>query len=231
MSLYFSGFTPAALQFLEDLAKNNTREWFAEHKPDYEHLLKNPSLGLVDVMNERFEDLGLAFVSTPKASLFRIHRDTRFSKDKSPYKTNCGISFPYHARRQDTTAVNSPGLYLHIAPQELFVAGGLYMPMPEQLKAIRERIADEWQILESILRQPMFMAEFPSGLHGEMLKNIPRGYEKDHPGEQYLRLKQYLVECPLRPEAIFTEQIIDIIEAKSIAIAPLLQYLTEAISA
>mgnify|MGYP000600212678 CR=1 FL=1 len=124
MSLYFSGFTPAALQFLEDLAKNNTREWFAEHKPDYEHLLKNPSLGLVDVMNERFEDLGLAFVSTPKASLFRIHRDTRFSKDKSPYKTNCGISFPYHARRQDGTAVNSPGLYLHIAPQELFVAGG-----------------------------------------------------------------------------------------------------------
>ena len=229
MSLYFSGFTPEALEFLSELAQNNTKEWYDAHKPMYEKLLKNPSLGLLDVMSERFEDLGLAYLSTPKVSLFRQHRDTRFSNNKNPYKTNYGMHFPYYHHATKTKPINAPGLYIHIEPKQMFMGGGLYMPMPESLKLIRERIADEWQILEAIVENPLFKAEFPRGLYGESTSRVPRGYEQDHPGAQYLKLKQFLVECTLKEEELYTEQIIDIIEAKSLALAPLLEYITEAL--
>lgn len=225
----YSVFTPASIDFLSQLRENNTKEWFAERKSDYEQLVKQPSLSLISVMNERFEDLGVPYISSPKASMFRIHRDTRFSKNKAPYKTNIGLFFPYIRQKTEKKPIEAPGLYVHIEPNEMFIGGGLYMPTPEQLRAIRERIADEWKDLEAIIKHPLFLNEFPDGLRGEQLQRIPRGFPADHAAGDLLRLKQYLVMCTLNQGQIFTEQIIDVIEAKSLALAPLLEYFVEAI--
>jgi uncharacterized protein (TIGR02453 family) len=230
MSDIFSGFKPAALDFLKELSENNTKEWFATRKPEYEKLIKQPSLALIAVMNERFEDLGVPYVSTPKTSMFRIHRDTRFSKNKAPYKTNIGLFFPFVLHKSDNRPVESPGLYVHIEPNELFIAGGLYMPMPEQLREIRERISVQWRELAAIIQHPIFLNEFPDGLQGERLQRVPRGYPSDHPAADFLRMKQYLVSRKLTQGEIFTEQIIDTIEAKSLALVPLLEYCTESLS-
>lgn len=223
----FLGFTPATIEFLNELSKNNTKEWFTEHKSDYEKFVKQPSLSLIDVMNERFEDLHIPYLSTPKISMFRIYRDIRFSKNKEPYKTNIGLFFPYVKKTQNRP-VESTGIYLHLDPTEIFLVGGLYMPLPDQLRGIRERISDEWQAFEAIVKHPVFLGAFPDGLKGETLQRVPRGYPADHPAADLLRMKQYIVSCKVTEGEIFTEQIIDTIEAKSIAVAPLLEYLDEA---
>lgn len=229
MMEHYIGFTPATIEFLSQLRENNTKEWFAERKPDYERLVKQPSLSLIAVMNERFEDLGVPFISTPKASMFRIHRDTRFSKNKAPYKTNIGLFFPYIRRKTENRPIEAPGLYIHIDSTEMFIGGGLYMPMPEQLRGIRERISEEWKEFGEIITHPIFLNEFSEGLRGERLQRVPRGFPSDHEAGELLKMKQYLVTCKLTEGQVFTEQIIDIIEAKSLALAPLLEYFVEAI--
>ena len=229
MSNHVSGFTSATVNFLSELSKNNNRDWFNEHKSDYEKYVKEPSLALIDVMNDRFDDLGVPYISTPKASMFRIYRDTRFSKNKDPYKTNIGLFFPYVRQKSENRPVEAPGIYLHIDANEVFIAGGLYMPLPDQLRAIRERISDESKEFLSIVKKPRFLQEFPAGLTGDTLQRVPRGFAADHPNADLLKMKQYLVSSQVNQEEIFTEQIIDTIEAKSLALAPLLTYFEEAI--
>ncbi len=230
MASHFSGFTPATVNFLRDLKSNNVKSWFDAHKSDYEKYVKEPSLALIATMNERFADLGVPYISTPKASMFRIYRDVRFSKNKDPYKTNIGLFFPFSHKNLDNRPVEAPGVYLHIDPDEIFIGGGLHMPMPEQLRSIRERIADEWKDLEAITKSPKFLSEFPKGLRGESLQRVPRGYAQDHPAADLLKLKQFGASAKISEKEIATEQIIDIIESKSLTIAPLLVFLAEALT-
>ena len=131
----FPGFSHAALQFLVDLAANNERSWFQPRKADYERLLKEPLEALCTAVGERFAALGVPLTSDPRRSPFRIYRDTRFSHDKSPYKTNVAASFPWAG-----TEGGGVGGYFHLAPGEAYVGAGMWHPEPARLAAFRAAV-------------------------------------------------------------------------------------------
>ncbi|MFN5006476.1 MAG: DUF2461 domain-containing protein [Ignavibacteria bacterium] len=231
--MMFQGFDNKAFQFLKHLKNNNSREWFAENKSIYECALREPSKLLLNEIDQLFIKHRLPYEANPKKSLFRINRDTRFSKDKTPYKTNVGITFPIH-RKQDhivhATKTEKPGMYLHIEPGACFIAGGLYMPDGQQLKSIRERIESDWTILHKIQQQRAFKKEFPKGLLGEKLKTMPRGYDPEHPGKEYLRMKQFIVMESIPDSAVKSETLIKALLAKASAMSALIVFLDEAIT-
>ena len=139
----FTGFTPEAIQFLADLAVNNDRAWFQPRKADYERLLKEPLEALVGALSEQFEARGIPLQANPKRSPFRIYRDTRFSKDKSPYKTNIGASFPWVEGGSALEGAHANGGYFHFQPGEMFAGGGMWMAEKPTLDAFRQAILDD----------------------------------------------------------------------------------------
>ncbi|MFN4988893.1 MAG: DUF2461 domain-containing protein [Ignavibacteria bacterium] len=229
----FQGFDNKAFLFLKNLKNNKSREWFAENKSMYENALREPSKLLLNEIDQLFIKHRLPYEASPKKSLFRINRDTRFSKDKTPYKTNVGITFPVH-RKQDhlvhATKTEKPGMYLHIEPGACFIAGGLYIPDGQQLKSIRERIESDWTILHEIQQQRAFKKEFPKGLLGEKLKTMPRGFDPEHPGKEYLRMKQFIVMESISDSAVKSNLLIKALLAKATAMSSLIMFLDEAIT-
>jgi len=185
---HFAGYEPDALQFLADLAEHNERAWFGAHRMDYERLIKAPTEALCAALAERFAARGLPLLADPARSPFRIYRDVRFSRDKSPYKTAQGAQFPW----QGATAVGRTsvgvGGYFHLEPGEIFVGGGMWHPDPVSLAAFREQVdRDPDRVLES-LEDEGFRAVFGS-VSGDSLVRNPRGYPPDHPHGALLRLK------------------------------------------
>jgi uncharacterized protein (TIGR02453 family) len=176
----FSGFRPEAIQFLADLADNNERSWFQPRKGDYERLLKTPLEELCVVLDQRFRERGIPLSADPARSPFRIYRDVRFSKDKSPYKTNVGASFPYIGGHADA------GGYFHLSPGEIYAGGGMWHPERERLTAWRS-LVDSGVGLEA-LDDPAFVATFGS-VGGDALSRVPAGFAKDHPRADLLKLK------------------------------------------
>ena len=181
-STYFTG---ATFAFLRDLKQNNDREWFAANKHRYEGDLKAPALRFIQDFAPKLHALSPHFMATPR-SLFRIHRDTRFSKDKSPYKTAAGIQFR-HDRSKDAHA---PGFYFHIAPGEVFVALGIWHPDGSALKAIREGIVDDGAGWKRASRAKAFTETFT--LEGDSLKRAPKGIDPEHPLIDDLRRKDFI---------------------------------------
>jgi len=176
----FTGFSRDAIQFLVDLAANNDRAWFNPRKADYERLLKQPLEALCVALDERFRARGIPLEADPTRSPFRIYRDVRFSKDKSPYKTHVSASFGY------VGANPHGGGYFHFQPGEMYVGGGMWHPEAATLAAWRQ-LVDRGDGLEA-LEDPGFTATFGS-LHGDMLTRVPQGYPKDHPRAELLKLK------------------------------------------
>jgi uncharacterized protein (TIGR02453 family) len=215
---YFKGFSPDILKFLQELSSNNTRDWFAEHRDRYDNNVRLPAKQLIAAMADRFDELHIHYKADDKTSMFRIHRDTRFSKDKSPYKTNVGLFFPFIGTNSTVgKAVEKPGIYCHIEPGNCAIGGGIYMPTPDQLKAIRARIYNHHEEWDEIIHSRQFTTIFAAGIHGESLKTMPRGYEPNHTASEYIRKKQWYVWETFDESVLFTEEIIDILEEKSIA--------------
>ncbi|WP_413612877.1 DUF2461 domain-containing protein [Bdellovibrio sp. HCB-110] len=185
----FQGFKPEAFRFLRSLKRNNKREWFQPRKENYEELLRHPMMAVVFELAEECKSFAPEIGFNPKRNVLRIYRDTRFSKDKSPYKTNIAASFPFgtYAKNMD-----SPGLYLHLEPGQVFVAGGLYMPSSLQLRKIRESILKNPDAFLDIVEAREFKKHF-GALEGEKLKTTPRGISPEHPMIEYLRHKQFFV--------------------------------------
>src|SRR6266478_6485004 len=146
----FLQFPPEGLQFLRSLKRNNNREWFQEHKGIYEEHVKRPMNDLISALAEDFQKFAPEMVASPKVSAYRIYRDTRFSRDKSPYKTSVAAVFP----RSGLTKHEGAGFYLHIDPAELLIGGGLYMPLPEDLNSVRRYIAEKPERFLSIVEVP-----------------------------------------------------------------------------
>src|SRR5512146_518493 len=136
----FAGFRPEAIQFLADLAANNERTWFQPRKADYERLLKEPLEALCTALAERFEARGIPLRADPARSPFRIYRDVRFSKDKSPYKTNIAARFPWVGEGAGEAARHAGGGYFHLSPGDIFVGGGMWHPEPARLAAFRREV-------------------------------------------------------------------------------------------
>ncbi len=187
-------FPKEGLQFLRSLKRNNNREWFLEHKSIYEARVKKPMEDLIQAMAEEFATFAPEMVASPKASAYRIYRDTRFSKDKSPYKTQVAAIFP----RAGLSKHEGAGYYLHISPTELLVGGGLYMPLPEDLNGIRKHIAENPKKFLGIVADRRFRKLFGT-IEGEQLSRVPRGFPVDHPAAQYLKYKQFLASRTFEP--------------------------------
>jgi uncharacterized protein (TIGR02453 family) len=193
----FSGFSPEAIQFLVDLAANNTRDWFQPRKAEYERLLKRPMEDLCDALEAQFRSRGIPLHADAARSPFRIYRDTRFSKDKSPYKTHVAASFGWagdgvetDGGRSHTENVHASGGYFHLQPGEIYVGGGVWHPEPSWLKGFRERIVDDYATFKGIVEAPSFVETFGVvGDDGESLKRVPPGFPADHPAADLLRKK------------------------------------------
>ena len=177
-------FSREFFKFLRDLAANNNREWFLKNKPRYERVVLQPSVWFVKAAGLRLGEISRYLVADPRpfgGSLFRIYRDTRFSKDKSPYKTNVAMEF-WHKR--EGKKVQTPGLYLHLAPRKSFAGGGIWHPDPVTLNKVRKAIAskpEEWRrVRESGLK-----------VEGESLKRLPKGFGENHPFIEDLKLKDF----------------------------------------
>lgn len=212
----FAGFRAEAIQFLADLAANNDRAWFQPRKAAYERLLKEPLEALCAALDERFAARALPFVADPARSPFRIYRDVRFAKDKSPYKTHIAASFPWVGERAEGAAAGVPATrgagaaYFHIGPGEVFAGGGIYHPEPGLLRAWRQLVFRDPGRVRAALDEPAFVATFGSA-GGHALTRVPAGFRPDHPEAALLKLK----------DVVFGRQLSDA-DAGSPALADLL---------
>ena len=192
----FAGFPPEGIQFMADLAANNDRAWFQPRKAEYERLVKEPMELLMVALGERFEARGIPLVADPKRSPFRIYRDTRFSRDKSPYKTHIGASLPWVEGRPaagegdpEADGPHGNGAYFNFQPGEMYAGGGMWMPSKPRLDAFRRALSDDPARVRAALEDPAFVAWFGGVQSHETLKRVPTGYPADHPEAERLRWK------------------------------------------
>jgi uncharacterized protein (TIGR02453 family) len=180
-----SYFSKETFRFLDDLAQNNDRAWFAANKVRYEAHVREPALALIEDFAPRLARISRNFAATPR-SLYRAHRDTRFSKDKSPYKTHTGIHFR-HERAKDAHA---PGFYLHLESGSVFAGVGIWHPEPDALRRIREYIVARPEAWKRASGAKAFTAQFE--LAGERLTRPPKGFDPEHALIEDLKWKDYI---------------------------------------
>jgi uncharacterized protein (TIGR02453 family) len=216
-------FTQDTFRFLKDLRKNNDREWFAANKKRYEEQLKDPSLRVIAAFAPELKKISPHFMATPR-SLFRIHRDTRFAKDKSPYKTHIGLHFR-HDRAKDAHA---PGYYLHIEPGGVFLGVGIWHPESAPLRAIREHIVEEPAEWKRASRAKAFTGTFE--LSGDRLKRPPKDFDPEHPLIEDLKWKDY-IGIAERPDSFVTDPGLPKALAKLFAAGtPFMRFLCDALA-
>jgi uncharacterized protein (TIGR02453 family) len=228
----FTGFTPDAIQFLADLAENNERAWFTPRKADYERLLKEPLESLCVALDEQFRERAIPLSADPARSPFRIYRDVRFSKDKSPYKTHLAASFRWAGDgadgpgRSHADDVHASGGYFHLQPGDIYVGGGVWHPDPSWLKGFRERITVDDGEFRGIVEAPAFVEAFGAvSDDGESLKRVPAGYPADHPAADLLRKKNVTFGRRLADDDAFSPDLPSILAEAFATGTPLLRWL------
>ena len=218
----FDGFPKEALRFLRELKNNNSREWFAEQKDRYERQVKEPMVMLLASLAARLQVSHPDIVLEPKKAMYRIHRDVRFSPDKSPYKVWIAAAFTYQGFDRKTDAA----FYFHIMPEEFGIGGGLYAPMGDTLKNLRKAIDEDPSGLHAILHDRSFK-KFYGGLTGEELMRVPHGYDKEHPEAELLRKKQFLCWATLPVTTIHDASLVDTLTTHFSAMAPFVRWLVD----
>jgi uncharacterized protein (TIGR02453 family) len=189
----FSSIRPAAIRFLSGLKKRNTKPWFEANRAVYETEIRGPLKALVEEVDVLLARVAPEIVGDPRRSIFRIHRDVRFSRDKSPYKTNAACWFYHHdaGRAVGGESQGGAGFYFHFSPTEVFLGGGIWMPPRESLNRLREAIADDPKGFEKIVLAPAFKRRFGKMDEEAMLKRMPRGYSEEHPAAKWLRFQSF----------------------------------------
>ena len=223
----FEGFPADTIRFLQDLNKNNNREWFADNKQRYEASFLMPALEFIEAMVKPLEKTApMLRVESKKVggSLMRIYRDTRFAKDKTPYKTNIGIQFRHRAGKD----VHAPGIYLHIAPEECFLGAGIWRPASDALTPIRHFIAENEQAWRKVQRSKSFNGQFE--IYDDRLKSVPRGFAKDHPLIETLRLKSFLGMAKLARKQVQSKELPKTVTSLVRSSRPLMELLCTALN-
>ena len=221
-------FSKDSLQFLRELGENNNREWFAENKERYEDLILDPALFFIESMYEPLQKIAPNFTAVPKrvgGSLMRVYRDTRFSRDKTPYKTNVGIQFRHELGKD----AHAPGFYLHLEQDSAFFGAGLWRPPSDPLRAIRTRVAErsgEWQRATSA---PAFRRHFE--LAGESLQRPPRGFDAEHPLIGDIKRKDFIAVRSLSPDDFLSSGLKRRVLASITAADPFMRFLCAAVGA
>jgi uncharacterized protein (TIGR02453 family) len=190
----FPGFSDDALKFFRGLERNNRREWFQPRKDIFETEVRAPMLQLVEAINLGMARFAPEHVTDPNKAVYRIYRDTRFSPDKTPYKTHIAASF-WHRRHEKHACA---GYYFSVSHKEVEVAGGVYMPGPEQLLAIRQHLAEHYAEFRKLVTNRK-LVNLMERLKGESLSRIPKGFPADHPAADLIRMKQWLYFTSLDP--------------------------------
>jgi uncharacterized protein (TIGR02453 family) len=229
-SVAFEGFSKAGIQFLADLAEHNDRAWFQPRKADYERLLKEPLEALCIALETAFRGRGVPLAADPARSPFRIYRDVRFARDKSPYKTNVGASFPFVERGPDGAPIVSSGGarrgggYFHLAPGEIFVGGGMWHPEPAPLAAWRAVVLGDPDRVHAAVDDPAFVARFGE-VGGDRLRRPPAGVTADHPELSLLLLKDVTFGRRLDDREAFSADLPSVLADDLATAAPLLRLL------
>ncbi len=216
----------STIKFLKDLKKNNTKEWFDKNRKTYE-AAKEDFAQLVDTVIQQFgkKDTSIATL-TAKDCMFRINRDVRFSKDKSPYKSNMGASFSKGGKK-----VIAAGYYFHCEPGQAFVGGGLWMPDADVVKKVRQEIDYSFDVFSKIIKNKKFVAQY-KGLEisdETSLTREPKGYEKDNPAIQFIKLKSWLAVTSLTDADLIDKNLTKKIVTSFEALQPLIEFLNRGI--
>ena len=222
----FRGFEPGLAAFLEDLRSNNDRSWFAANRERYEETVREPARAFIRAMAPALAAVSPHFRADDRktgGSLMRIHRDTRFSRDKTPYKTNVGIQFR-HALGRD---VHAPGFYVHFEPGSAFLGAGVWRPDSAALFMIRSRIDEEPDVWRAVRGGAAFGARFRLG--GESLKRVPRGFEKDHPFAEDHKRKDFIAIHELPPGDALGPGFPDLVAARARDAGGFMRFLCEAL--
>ena len=214
----FPGFPPEGLEFLRKLQRNNRREWFQPRKAIFEETVKQPMREFVSAVNAALHSFAPQYVTDPDKAIFRIYRDTRFSKDKTPYKTHIAASFPRHGTPEGA------GFYVAVSHKSVAIGGGIWMPAPATLLAIRTHIAAHEREFRKIVAARTVRQLFGE-LQGEQLTRVPKGFDRDHPAADLLKFKQYLVHVELSPDLATTAGLYPEVVKHFRAAMPLLEFL------
>jgi uncharacterized protein (TIGR02453 family) len=212
-------FGPSLFAFLRELKTHNTREWFADNKARFVDDVEAPMRQFITDLAPRLRHISPRFRADPRrvgGSMHRIHRDTRFSHDKTPYKTAVAARFVHDAKDQESV----PGFYLHLSPGRSVGGGGIYHPDPRSLHRIRETIArapTEWRDVSNEL-----------DVEGETLKRVPLGFDKDHPLADDLKRKDHYVMAAFTARQVTAPGFLDLYVDECARIAPLVRFLTRA---
>ena len=214
-------FSPALFAFLRELKQHNERAWFNANKARYEEELKEPALAFVEDVGYRLPQVA-PHLTADQRSLFRIYRDTRFSKDKTPYKTHVGIYFR-HTRAADG---DTPGLYVHLEPRQVFIAAGIWHPGTPALKRIRDAVSvrsEAWRAAVAEVEPDWRLGD------GDPLKRPPAGYSADHPLIDVLKRRSFTIVSPLSQRDATASGFLDVCEARAAQARPFMQFLCKAL--
>ena len=228
----FAGFSPAAIQFLADLAQNNDRAWFQPRKAEFEELLKEPFEAMIQALAGRLAERGVPILADPKRSPFRIYRDTRFSKDKAPYKTHLGATFPWvedmpgaEAGGGHDARAHGNGGYFHFQPGEMYVGGGMWQMEKASLEAFRAAVLARPERVRDAVEDAAFVAWF-GGVHPhDELKRFPPGYPQDHPLAHMFRWKDVVFGRRLSDEEALSPDLPDRLAEGYATAMPVLRFL------
>ncbi|MGH8516303.1 MAG: DUF2461 domain-containing protein [Panacagrimonas sp.] len=235
-SPYFSDDT---FKFLRQLVKNNNRDWFLANKERYEAKVRGPALRLIADLADPFKDISAQLTAVAKpvgGSLFRIHRDTRFAGDKSPYKTHVGMYFSHaaatKAARNDAGGgapgrLDAPGLYLHVEPGHCFLGGGIWHPQPETCRLIRDYMVSNPASWKKATRDPKFRKPYELG--GDALVRPPKGYDPAHELIEDLKRKDFIASAQIDDAVLLRPDLVKQLMARYVLMAPMLDWLCGAL--
>ena len=222
-------FTAETLRFFKQLAAHNNKEWFEAHRDDYENNVREPMRDLVEELDVRFARFAPEIGGDPKRSMFRINRDIRFSKDKSPYKTNAGCWFHHRSASRKVgseAAEGSAGFYFHLQPGKSFIGAGVWMPPRPQLNKLRSAIAEK---PEGFVRMVQSLPKRFGGVSDESaLKRMPRGYSEDHPAAKWLKYQSFTTGRSLTDAQVTSTKLPALLEREYEAMLPLVRWVNGA---
>ncbi|MGH9409490.1 MAG: DUF2461 domain-containing protein [Vicinamibacterales bacterium] len=186
MARFITPFSKQSISFLRALKRNNDRDWFKARRDQYDQHIHAPMIAVVEQLALDFRTFAPELIASPKQSLFRVYRDTRFSENKKPLKTHAAAVF----RTRDLPKPQGAGLYFEIAPGWVWIGGGMWRPEPPELVRLREHIAGTWPEIQTIVRARTFRSRFEE-LSGDTMTRVPRGYPRDHPAGEFLKFRQF----------------------------------------
>ena len=216
----FAGFPPEMARFFRSLKRNNRREWFQPRKPLFEQHVKAPMLELIGAINTELAKFAPEYVTEPKNAIFRIYRDTRFSADKTPYKTHVAASFS----RRGTERLGTGGFYFSVSHEVIEVAAGIYHPERDVTLAVRNHIVETHEELSRLLSDKK-SRKLAGELQGDTLTRSPKGFDPAHPAAEFIKRKDWILDVTVDANVATTPQLHGAVVERFRAMAPLLVYL------